>query len=47
MFIGDLSLTRAIAERRIDVDATPTLIHGMPDWFARSAFADDNPMSPD
>ena len=47
IYIGDLSLTRAIEERRIEVDGTPALIRGMPEWFARSAFADDNPISPD
>jgi DNA-binding HxlR family transcriptional regulator len=47
IYIGDISLSRAIAQGKIEVEGPRELIDGMPNWFARSKFADDNPMSPD
>ena len=47
VYIGDLPLARACAEGRIEVQGPRALLRGMPRWFARSKFADDNPISPD
>ena len=47
VYIGDLPLDRAYAEGRIDIQGSRELVRGMPGWFARSRFADDNPISPD
>jgi DNA-binding HxlR family transcriptional regulator len=47
VYIGDLRLERAVASGRIEIDGPPDLVRSMPIWFARSKFADDNPISPD
>jgi DNA-binding HxlR family transcriptional regulator len=47
VYIGDLPLARACAEGRIEVQGPRALLRGMPRWFARSKFADDNPISAD
>ncbi|HYG90975.1 MAG TPA: helix-turn-helix domain-containing protein [Azospirillum sp.] len=47
VYIGDLPLERACAAERIDIQGARELVRGMPRWFARSKFADDNPISPD
>jgi DNA-binding HxlR family transcriptional regulator/putative sterol carrier protein len=43
IYIGDLSVSRAISSGRIKVHGSRALTQGMPRWFARSRFADDNP----
>jgi DNA-binding HxlR family transcriptional regulator len=44
VYIGDLSFARAVSKGRIELDGPRDLLRGMPAWFARSRFADDNPM---
>ncbi len=47
IYIGDISLSRACAEGRIEIEGPRALVGGMGRWFARSKFADDNPVNPD
>lgn len=43
IYIGDLSLDQARAVGKIKLHGSAELIRGMPLWFGRSKFADDNP----
>jgi DNA-binding HxlR family transcriptional regulator len=43
LYIGDLSLPRARALGRVEIHGPKNLVTGMPAWFPRSKFADDNP----
>ena len=45
VYMGDLSLERAQSTGRIKILGPRALVQSMPDWFARSKFADDNPLS--
>ena len=45
VYIGDLSLERARSMGRIKILGPRALIQSMPSWFARSRFAEDNPLS--
>ena len=44
LYIGDLSLPRARELGRIEVHGPKELVRGMPAWFPRSRFAEDNPL---
>jgi DNA-binding HxlR family transcriptional regulator len=44
VYIGDLSFARAVSKGSIELDGPRDLLRGMPAWFARSRFADDNPI---
>ncbi|MBA3323957.1 MAG: helix-turn-helix transcriptional regulator [Rhodobacteraceae bacterium] len=44
VYIGDLSFARAVSKGCIELDGPRDLLRGMPVWFARSRFADDNPI---
>lgn len=44
IYIGDVSLARACAAGRVEILGGRDLVRSMPDWFARSKFASDNPM---
>jgi len=43
IYIGDLSLPRARALGKVEIHGAKDLVGGMPSWFPRSKFADDNP----
>ena len=43
VYVGDLSVSRAISSGKIKVCGPRSLTQSMPRWFARSRFADDNP----
>ena len=43
IYIGDLSLPRARALGKVEIHGAKDLVSGMPSWFPRSKFADDNP----
>ena len=45
VYMGDLSLDRARSMGRIKILGPRALIQSMPNWFARSRFAEDNPLS--
>jgi len=45
VYLGDLSLERARSTGRIKVSGPRALTQSMSSWFARSRFADDNPLS--
>jgi len=45
VYMGDLSLERAGSTGRIKILGPRALIQSMPSWFARSRFAEDNPLS--
>jgi DNA-binding HxlR family transcriptional regulator len=45
LYIGDLSLERARLTGKIKLYGPAELVRRMPSWFARSKFADDNPLS--
>ena len=47
VYIGDLPLDRAYTAERIDIQGPRELVRDMPRWFARSKFADDNPINPE
>ena len=44
IYIGDLTLSRARSSGKIKVCGPRELTQSMPRWFARSKFADDNPL---
>jgi DNA-binding HxlR family transcriptional regulator len=45
IYIGDLSLRRARELGKAEIHGPKDLVSGMPEWFPRSKFADDNPWS--
>ena len=45
VYIGDLSLELARSTGRIKIFGPRALTQSMPSWFARSKFAEDNPLS--
>jgi DNA-binding HxlR family transcriptional regulator len=44
IYIGDVSLTQACASGKVELHGARELIRDMPRWFARSRFADINPL---
>ena len=44
LYIGDLSLPRARALGKVEIHGPKNLVRGMPAWFPRSKFAEDNPL---
>ena len=46
VYIGDLSFERARSTGRIKISGARALTQSMPSWFARSHFAEGNPLSP-
>ncbi|MEO6064685.1 MAG: helix-turn-helix domain-containing protein [Lysobacterales bacterium] len=45
VYIGDLALEHARSTGRMKISGPRALTQSMPSWFARSRFADDNPLS--
>ena len=45
VYMGDLSFERARSMDRITILGPRALVQSMPNWFARSRFAEDNPLS--
>jgi hypothetical protein len=43
IYMGDLSLRRARELGKAEVHGAKNIVSGMPTWFPRSKFADDNP----
>ncbi len=43
LYLGDLSLPRARGLGKVEIHGPKDLVTGMPAWFPRSKFADDNP----